>query len=80
MLRTAGTSAFRQWKPRLWRITGGQPVTVSAGGEVDSFGDWEPNFDPEAWRRFGTIEVPTPDGNVPRVFVFGRGARAKAAA
>lgn len=31
--------------------------------------------DPEAYRRLGTVEVNSPDGNLPKIWQFGRGGR-----
>jgi BNR repeat-containing family member len=61
---------------RLFRITGSDHPIVTMSGDVGDTGDFEPSHDPEAWRRFRTIEVLVPDGNVPNVFVYG-GARAR---
>jgi hypothetical protein len=80
MLKTAGVSALRQWRPQLWQVSADPGATFRMGGEVDSFGDWEASADPEAYRQFGTIEALVPDGNRPRVYVFPHGARVRQAA
>ena len=53
--------------PRIVELTGPATVMVAMGGDVDPSGDWEPCYDREAYRRFGTVEVLTPDGDTPRV-------------
>jgi hypothetical protein len=64
---------------RLFQVTG-TPTLVTLSGGIGVGSDWDPTFDTEAWRRFGTIETLAPDGDTPRVFTFGRHARATAAA
>jgi len=65
---------------RLYQITGGTGNVVLSGAVGGSGSAFEPSMDPEAYRRFGTVEVLAPDGDSPRVFTFGNGARAVAAA
>jgi len=66
-------------RARLWEFpTGGS--TVVMGGHMGTSVDFGPSIDPEALRRFGTIEILVPDGNTPRVVTHGNHARFGAAA
>lgn len=76
MLKIGHPDAAR--RPRLWRLTGGTNV-VCMGGNLSNSG-FNPSADPEAFRRFGTVEVLSPRGDTPHVATFGRHARAIAAA
>jgi hypothetical protein len=75
MLTATEPGGFR--RVRLIRIDGTTSATLS--GDVGPTG-WEPCADPVAWRRFGTIEILSPDGALPRVYRLGDHARIKAAA
>ncbi|MGH7342805.1 MAG: hypothetical protein ACREKH_20160, partial [Candidatus Rokuibacteriota bacterium] len=61
-------------RQRLFQITGDVHPTICLSGLTSA--GWEPCLpDPEAWRRFGTIETLVPDGDKPLVFTFGNHAR-----
>lgn len=76
MLTTTQPNSLR--RQRLIRVTGtGNPAVTLSG--VIGAGGWEPSADPEAYRRFGTVETLACDGDRPRVFTFGRNTRRAAA-
>lgn len=73
-----GTTGPAVRRPYLYNITGGAG-TVVMGGPVSTTGGHEPSYDPEAYRRHGTVEVLTCDGDTPRVYTFGGATKRKAA-
>lgn len=66
-------------RPALFKADGTKNVLM--GGFVPTSSTpgysspaWGPQADPEAYRRWGRIEVLTPDGDIPRVFRYPSGA------
>jgi hypothetical protein len=74
---TTPTNARRA---RLLRVTDGTGQLALSGviGVPGTPHSFVPAADPEAYRRFGTVEVLAPDGDTPRVVTFGNHARAVA--
>jgi hypothetical protein len=57
---------------RLLRVTGStSPQRVVTMSGIVGTGAWDPSHDPEAYRRFGTVEILAPNGDKPAVFTFG---------
>lgn len=63
---------------RLRSVNGSGNPFVTMSGIVGT-GQWDPSHDPEAYRRFGTVETLAPDGSQVRVFTFGNGHRRRVA-
>ncbi len=63
---------------RLLRITGPETPSVTMSGIV-GVGSFDPSHDPEAYRRFETVEILAPNGDKVAVFVHGAAGAYRAA-